>query len=41
MVHCEINQSELLEEQRLEDLRKKHPEFLGVTIELYVEKVQG
>merc|ERR1712151_855659 len=50
MVHGEIkrgtkiicylkeDQSEFLEERRLEDLVKKHSEFIGFPIELYVEK---
>ena len=32
------DQSEFLEERRLEDLVKKHSEFIGFPIELYVEK---
>merc|ERR1719506_1965990 len=32
------NQSEFLEERRLKDLVKKHSEFIGFPIELYVEK---
>merc|ERR1711966_182929 len=32
------DQSEFLEERRLKDLVKKHPEFIGFPIELYVEK---
>merc|ERR1711935_509293 len=32
------DQSELLEERRLKDLVKKHSEFIGFPIELYVEK---
>merc|ERR1711897_110035 len=31
-------QSEFLEERRLKDLVKKHSEFIGFPIELYVEK---
>merc|ERR1712187_825030 len=50
MVHGEIKrgtkvicylkeaQSEFLEERRLKDLVKKHSEFIGFPIELYVEK---
>merc|ERR1711871_445054 len=50
MVHGEIkrgtkiicylkeDQSEFLEERRLKDLAKKHSEFIGFPIELYVEK---
>merc|ERR1711957_596764 len=50
MVHGEIkrgtkvicylkeDQSEVLEERRLKDLVKKHSEFIGFPIELYVEK---
>merc|ERR550534_2454368 len=50
MVHGEIkrgtkiicylkeDQSEFLEERRLKDLVKKHSEFIGFPIELYVEK---
>merc|ERR1712207_77962 len=34
------DQSELLEERRLKDLVKKHPEFIGFPIELYVEKAE-
>merc|ERR1712058_214333 len=32
------DQSEFLEERRLKDLVKKHSEFVGFPIELYVEK---
>merc|ERR1739848_608416 len=32
------DQSEFLEERRLQDLVKKHSEFIGFPIELYVEK---
>jgi len=32
------DQSEFLEERRLKDLVKKHSEFIGFTIDLYVEK---
>merc|ERR1719316_157192 len=32
------DQSEFLEERRLKDLIKKHSEFIGFPIELYVEK---
>merc|ERR1711862_387208 len=32
------DQSEFLEERRLKDLVKKHSEFIGLPIELYVEK---
>merc|ERR1712098_279847 len=32
------DQSEFLEERRLKDLVKKHSEFIGLKIELYVEK---
>ena len=32
------DQSEFLEERRLEDLVNNHSEFIGVSIELYVEK---
>merc|ERR1712151_4752 len=32
------DQSEFLEERRLKDLMKKHSEFIGFPIELYVEK---
>merc|ERR1712159_37269 len=32
------DQSEFLEERRLKDLAKKHSEFIGFPIELYVEK---
>merc|ERR1712178_407060 len=50
MVHVEVkrgtkiicylkeDQSEFLEERRLKDLVKKHSEFIGFPIELYVEK---
>merc|ERR1711937_140947 len=34
------DQSEFLEERRLKDLVKKHSEFIGFPIELYVEKSQ-
>merc|ERR1712063_83447 len=33
-----MGQSEFLEERRLKDLVKKHSEFIGFPIELYVEK---
>merc|ERR1712060_611425 len=32
------DQSEFLEERRLKDLVKKHSEFIGFPLELYVEK---
>merc|ERR1712054_289499 len=35
------DQSEFLEERRLKDLVKKHSEFIGFPIELYVEKSKG
>merc|ERR1711953_1650810 len=34
------DQSEFVEERRLKDLEKKHSEFIGFPIELYVEKSQ-
>merc|ERR1712149_68617 len=34
------DQSEFLEERRLKDLVKKHSEFIGFPIELYVEKTE-
>merc|ERR1711910_164242 len=34
------DQSEFVEERRLKDLVKKHSEFIGFPIELYVEKSQ-
>ena len=37
-VGFEEGQSEFLEERRLKDLVKKHSEFIGFPIELYVEK---
>merc|ERR1712187_818531 len=36
--HLKEDQSEFLEERRLKDLVKKHYEFIGFPIELYVEK---
>merc|ERR1712087_787137 len=36
--HLKEDQTEFLEERRLEDLIKKHSEFIGFPIELYVEK---
>merc|ERR1712231_36904 len=36
--HLKEDQSEFLEERRLKDLVKKHSEFIGFPIELYVEK---
>merc|ERR1712012_111845 len=36
--HGKEDQSEFLEERRLKDLVKKHSEFIGFPIELYVEK---
>ena len=32
------DQSEFLEDRRLKDLEKKYSEFIGFSIELYVEK---
>merc|ERR1739848_942718 len=36
--HLKEDQSEFMEERRLKDLVKKHSEFIGFPIELYVEK---
>merc|ERR1712217_783043 len=36
--HLKEDQTEFLEERRLKDLVKKHSEFIGFPIELYVEK---
>merc|ERR1719247_2968737 len=38
MLTLKEDQSEFLEERRLKDLVKKHSEFIGFPIELYVEK---
>merc|ERR1712070_607723 len=38
MGYLKEDQSEFLEERRLKDLVKKHSEFIGFPIELYVEK---
>merc|ERR1712037_447095 len=38
ILHMKEDMSEYLEESRLKDLVKKHPEFIGFPIELYVEK---
>merc|ERR550514_800222 len=38
--HLKEDQTEFLEERRLKDLVKKHSEFIGFPIELYVEKSQ-
>merc|ERR1711964_374854 len=38
ILHLKEDQSEFLEERRLKDLVKKHSEFIGFPIELYVEK---
>merc|ERR1711991_888559 len=37
-LHLKEDQQEYLEERRLKDLVKKHSEFIGFPIELYVEK---
>merc|ERR1711948_216162 len=36
--HLKEDQTEFLEERRLKDLVKKHSEFIGFPIELYIEK---
>merc|ERR1712183_434194 len=36
--HLKEDMTEFLEERRLKDLVKKHSEFIGFPIELYVEK---
>merc|ERR1712238_27485 len=36
--HLKEDQTEFLEERRVKDLVKKHSEFIGFPIELYVEK---
>jgi molecular chaperone HtpG len=38
ILHLKEDQSEFLEERRVKDLVKKHSEFIGFPIELYVEK---
>jgi len=38
VLHLKEDQSEFLEERRLKDLVKKHSEFIGFPIELFVEK---
>jgi len=38
ILHLKEDQSEFLEERRLKDLVKKHSEFIGFPIELFVEK---
>merc|ERR1719189_908988 len=38
--HLKEDQTEFLEERRLKDLVKKHSEFIGFPIELYVEKAE-
>jgi len=38
--HLKEDQTEFLEERRLKDLVKKHSEFIGFPIELYVEKTE-
>merc|ERR1712107_565705 len=38
VLYLKEDQSEFLEERRLKDLVKKHSEFIGFPIELYVEK---
>jgi len=40
ILHLKEDQLEYLEERRLKDLVKKHSEFIGFSIELYVEKSQ-
>merc|ERR1712029_703643 len=39
-LHMKEDMSEYLEESRLKDLVKKHSEFVGFPIKLYVEKTQ-
>merc|ERR1712151_1348109 len=38
VLHLKEDMTEFLEERRLKDLVKKHSEFIGFPIELYVEK---
>merc|ERR1712159_311304 len=38
--HLKEDQTEFLEERRLKDLVKKHSEFIGFPIELYIEKTE-
>jgi len=37
-LHMKEDMSEYLEESRLKDLVKKHSEFIGFPIKLYIEK---
>ena len=39
-LHLKEDQQEYLEERRLKDLVKKHSEFIGFPIELWVEKTE-
>merc|ERR1712022_101194 len=38
VLHLKEDMTEFLEERRLKDLVKKHSEFIGFPIELYIEK---
>ena len=38
ILHLKEDQMEYIEERRVKDLVKKHSEFIGFPIELYVEK---
>ena len=40
MCHLKEDMTEYLEERRLKDLVKKHSEFIGFPIELWVEKTE-